>query len=392
MGGDVLGLSPIAFQRDRWKTPTPSDASFDLGVDLVCVVDAQGRFIAMNNIWEERLGWSRDELQQRTMIELVHPEDVERTRGLFGIVTDPDAEVQAFENRYRAKDGGYRWMRWNARSDGSRWFAFASDITEEREREQWLRSVLREEHLAVYAQPILDQRRMRVSREELLVRLRTGPHGEEVIPPGSFLPDAERLGLVAIVDRWMLRKGVELAARGRAVAVNLSARSIDDRDVREELCEIVEANPPSPGALVIELTETAALQNLDAALDLIERLEPLGCQFALDDFGTGFGSLTYLRQLAVQYLKIDRSFVSGVTSNPADRSLVRSIIAIASELGLLTVAEGVEDGATLNRLREYGVDYLQGFLIGAPEPLWSPAPIRVWSSSKATDSALPRAL
>ena len=349
--------------RSEWG----SSGEFDLGSDLLCVAGADGRFVSMSAAWERLLGWSREELQARPFIEFVHPDDVQHTIAARARVAGPDAEIPDLVNRYRTRDGGYRWLRWSTRSDGESWFGVARDVTERQEREERLRQILREENLLAYSQPILDQRRMRISHEELLVRLR--PPGGEVMQPAEFLPDAERLGLISIVDCWMLRQGLRMAGLGRATTVNVSSRSIDEPEVLRELCETVEAAPHAARNLVFEITETAALDHIDAALDLIERVEPLGCRFALDDFGTGYGSLTHLRRLPVHYLKIDRSFVRGVTRNPADQALVRSVVAIASELGLRTVAEGVEDGATLELLREYAVDHVQGFLIGVPEPL-----------------------
>jgi EAL domain-containing protein (putative c-di-GMP-specific phosphodiesterase class I) len=179
----------------------------------------------------------------------------------------------------------------------------------------------------------------------------------------------ERCGLIGVVDRWMVAQGVALASRGRRAEVNLSARSIGDPAVATELEETIARSGTTAQNLIFEITETAAIEHLDAARDFAERLTRLGCRFALDDFGTGFGSLTYLRLLPVGYLKIDTSFVSGLASSREDQAMVRAIVAIARELGMLTVAEGIEDEATLGLLRDYGVDYVQGYLFGPPVPL-----------------------
>jgi PAS domain S-box-containing protein len=346
----------------------PSEWRFDLDRDLLCVADAAGRFTSLNAAWEHVLGWSRDELMSRPFIEFVHPEDVEATIREASGVTRPDSAIADFVNRYRTRDGDYRWLRWSARSDGETWFAVAIDITEQRRREDELRAVLSGDRLLAYSQPIMDQRSEVISHEELLVRLRAVAGGP-VAAPATFLPDAERLGLIGIVDRWMLTQALELASRGRVSNVNLSARSIDDPDVTAQVCEVMEAAPEHAPRVIFEITETAALEHLDAAREFTARLVPLGCRFALDDFGTGFGSLTYLRHLPVEYLKIDQSFVRALATDADDRSLVRSVVAIARELGLRTVAEGVEDAPTLRLLREYGVDEVQGYLIGRPVPV-----------------------
>ena len=342
---------------------------FDMQRDLICVANSEGYFISLNAAWEQVLGFTREELQSRPYIDFVHADDVAETMKVGATISRPDATIGDFENRFRTRDGKYRWLRWSARSDGEAWFAVAFDVTAEHAHEEEVRDFLREDHLLAYAQPILDQRSNRISHEELLARLRGATPGDEVLQPAAFLPEAERLGLIGIVDRWMLGQAIQLAARGRIATVNISARSIDDPRVLGEVCEMVEAAPAAGPRLIFEITETAALEHLDAALELTGRLAPVGCRFALDDFGTGFGSLTYLRHLPVQFLKIDTSFVRGVVRSRADQALVRSVVAIASELGLRTVAEGVEDGATLALLREFSVDHVQGYLIGRPEPV-----------------------
>lgn len=358
MGNDELSKGG---DRHEWR--------FDIKRDLVCVSDARGYFVSLNQAWEDVLGWTREQLRSRPYIELVHDDDVERTAREAARVVQPDYELVDFENRFRHKDGGYRWLRWSARSDGEQFFAVAFDVTERKRSEERLCRTLTEDHLLAYSQPIMEQRSRRVEHEELLVRMRGDAAGDVVLAPRSFLPAAERLGLIGMVDRWMLGRAIAVAALGRRVQLNLSARSIDDSRLIGDVCSAVAAAPRSAPMLIFEITETAAIEHLDAAREFAERLLPLGCRFALDDFGTGFGSLTYLRRLPVDLLKIDTSFVAGMASSRSDRALVRSVVAIARELGLETVAEGVEDRTTLELLREYGVDHVQGYLIGRPEPL-----------------------
>ena len=336
----------------------------DLERDLVCISDAAGYFTSLNRAWEGLLGWSRAELLGRPLIEFVHPEDVERTERETARVAQADYEVVGFENRYRHKDGSYRWLAWNARSDGEQFFGIAFDITERRHEEQRLRKMLGDERLLAYWQPIVDVRSRTIDRGELLVRM---SDNGSVLAPASFLPAAERLGLIGLVDRWMLGRAAAASGNGPVLHINLSARTIEDDALVDELQRMVLA-AECPDRLVFEITETAAIRNLEAAQAFTERLLPLGCKFALDDFGIGYGSLTYLRHLPVQILKIDRAFVGGLVDSPEDQALVRSVIALAHELGLETVAEGVEDEGTYEALRRLGVDYVQGYLIGRPEP------------------------
>jgi PAS domain S-box-containing protein len=344
------------------------EPGFRMERDLLCTANSEGYFTSLNGGWERLLGWTREELMSRPFVDFVHPNDREQTVRRAARVTSADHELVDFENRYRAKGGTWRWLRWSARSDGETWFAVAFDVTEEKETEQRLRAVLTDDHLIAYTQPIVDGLGS-VTQEELLVRMR-GPNGDgTVLAPDTFLPDAERTGLIGLVDRWMVDQGVALASVGRRPEVNLSARSMGDVDLTTELAEGLREAGAKASSLIFEITETAAVEHLDTALDFAERVGRLGCRFALDDFGTGFGSLTYLRHLPVQYLKIDSSFILNLTEDAEDQAMVRAIVAMAKELGVLTVAEGVEDETTLGMLRGFGVDLLQGYHIGRPAPL-----------------------
>jgi EAL domain-containing protein (putative c-di-GMP-specific phosphodiesterase class I) len=151
--------------------------------------------------------------------------------------------------------------------------------------------------------------------------------------------------------------------------VNLSALSIGDEEFTGRLEKWIDRAGVNPSNLVFEITETAALEHPDVAAGFAERLTRLGCRFALDDFGTGFGSLTHLRVLPIHYLKIDTSFVREAATNRDDQAMLRGIVAIARELRMMTVAEGIEDARTLQLVSDIGVDYAQGFHIARPAPV-----------------------
>jgi EAL domain-containing protein (putative c-di-GMP-specific phosphodiesterase class I) len=151
--------------------------------------------------------------------------------------------------------------------------------------------------------------------------------------------------------------------------VNLSAVSLCDPAARRAIVALLAAAPERAQRLVFEITETAAVTHLAAACAFAADISALGCRLALDDFGTGFGSFTYLRALPLTYLKIDISFVRTLLDSDDDRRVVESIIGIAGRFGLRTIAEGVEDAATLEVLRGLGADYAQGFHLGRPGPL-----------------------
>src|SRR3954468_7082856 len=354
----------------RWIGRDARDShGFHIERDLLCTVNAAGYFTSLNAGWERVLGWTREELMSRPLTDFVHPSDRVRSNEEMSKVSRPDYQVVNFENRYRARGGGWRWLRWSARADGETWFAVAFDITEEKETETRLRGVLTDEHLLAYSQPILDHRSGKIVQEELLVRMRGTNGPDQVLTPAEFLPDAERCGLIGLVDRWMSAHAVALSRKGRRAEVNLSAVSIGDDEFTARLEQWIDRAGVNPSNLVFEITETAALEQLDLAVDFADRLTRLGCQFALDDFGTGFGSLTHLRVLPVRYLKIDTSFVRNAATNSDDQAMLRGIAAIARELRVLTVAEGFEDARTLQLVSDIGIDYAPAFHIGRPAPV-----------------------
>jgi diguanylate cyclase (GGDEF)-like protein/PAS domain S-box-containing protein len=228
-----------------------------------------------------------------------------------------------------------------------------------------IRAALDQGRLVVYAQPIVEIESGLVAREELLVRM-LDPHGDK-IPPASFLPAAERFGLIREIDLMVLTRAIELAGGGTRVAVNVSARTLTDARYAAAL-EGALATGLDPECFNFEITETAAVGNMSDAQEFARRIGELGCSLSLDDFGTGFSSFTYLKHIPAQYLKIDMEFIRELKKNPADQRLVEAMVSIARGLGQKTVAEGVQDADTLATVRRLGVDYAQGFHLGEPRP------------------------
>jgi EAL domain-containing protein (putative c-di-GMP-specific phosphodiesterase class I) len=246
----------------------------------------------------------------------------------------------------------------------------AEEVRAERELDTlaWIgriRDAIDEDRLILHSQPIVPLSGGEPG-EELLLRM-IGPGGE-TIRPGSFLPVAERYGLVAEIDRWVIGQAVRLAADGRRVEANLSANSISNFDLLPLVERELKDAGVDPTRLVFEITETALMENAEAGEAFARGLDEIGCRIALDDFGTGFGSFTYLKTLPITYLKIDVDFVRDLARNEANRRLVRGTVAMAREFGYQTIAEGVEDGESLALLREYGVDFAQGNYLGPPRP------------------------
>ena len=253
----------------------------------------------------------------------------------------------------------------------------AADITERKAREdalrakvEWsfrIRQAIENDRLTLFTQPIVDLKSGEIAQEELLLRM-LGDDGEELIMPSAFLPPAERFGLAPAIDRWVVERAVKLA-RDRRIEVNLSGQSIGDRDLPEFIEAQLEATGAPASNLVFEITETAAAHDLVQARALADRLIALGCGFALDDFGTGYGSFTYLKHLPVSYLKIDMDFVRNIAEDTSDRQVVKAIVDVARNFGIKTIAEGVESELTLELLAGFGVDLVQGYLLGRPAPI-----------------------
>jgi EAL domain-containing protein (putative c-di-GMP-specific phosphodiesterase class I) len=245
----------------------------------------------------------------------------------------------------------------------------ASDL----ERLEQTRSALADDRLLLHAQPIIDLRDSGIVGLEPLVRLRD--EEGRIVPPGDFLPVAERHGLIREIDQWVTERAVELAATGAPVEVNLSAASVGDEEMLETIRAALERTGADPALVVFEVTETALMADVDRGRMFSVAVRQLGCRFALDDFGTGYGTFTYLKHIPIDYLKIDIEFVRDLLSSPDDERLVRAIVAMARDLGKTTIAEGVEDAATLERLRHLGVDQAQGYHIGRPAEIGLPVPV-----------------
>jgi diguanylate cyclase (GGDEF)-like protein/PAS domain S-box-containing protein len=234
-----------------------------------------------------------------------------------------------------------------------------------------IRDALLDDRLVLHAQPILDLRTGVVAQYELLVRMLDDDGG--LIPPGAFLQVAERFDLVQEIDRWVTRSAIELLAHHARedvrLTVNLSGRTLTDDRLLADLEHEIERTGADAGRLTFEVTETAAVANIQLAREFALRLREIGCRFALDDFGAGFGSFYYLKHLPFDYLKIDGEFVANCLANRTDQLVIRAVVDIAQGLGKETVAEFVGDDELVQFLRSQGVDYAQGFHIGRPLPL-----------------------
>ncbi len=238
-----------------------------------------------------------------------------------------------------------------------------------------LRRALRDDLFVLHYQPIVSLQRGTVSHYEALIRLADDPGGL-LTPPCSFLPAAERYGLIQEIDRMVISKvvaliGGELAtdqgsASNARVALNLSALSITDHGMLAHIEQELTRHQVDPERLIVEVTETAAISDMRRAQTFCEGVHTLGSSVALDDFGAGFGSFQYLKHLPFRYLKIDGDFIRTLPSSHKDQLVVQALVSVARGMGKQTIAEYVGDEPTMRLLRDYGVDYAQGFEVGRP--------------------------
>ncbi len=251
-------------------------------------------------------------------------------------------------------------------------------------RLEWIeriRSALDHGQLTLHAQPVVELHTGRVKQCELLLRM--VDESGDTIPPGAFLYIAERYDLIQELDEWVATQAIELLAREEAagrqpcVEINISAKSL----ASQRLLDVIEAeigrHQITPGSLIVEVTETAAISQMALARNFAERLHQLGCRFALDDFGAGFGGFFYLKHIPFDYLKIDREFITDCLNNRTDQLVIEALVSLAHGLNKQTIAEGVEDHETELFLRRRGIDLAQGFHIGRPAPIADSIPLRV---------------
>ncbi|HEY2678208.1 MAG TPA: PAS domain S-box protein [Steroidobacteraceae bacterium] len=267
---------------------------------------------------------------------------------------------------YSAKDSGRNRLQ-----------LYKPDDMPERHREMhWISRLTRARDLSrfeLFFQPIVPIGASPHDREhfELLLRLRD--ESGTIVTPAEFIPAAERYNIMPSIDRWVVRQALDRVVHRVAsgvkpftIAVNLSGTSLNDERFLEYLIAELTANDLAAGAMCFEITETAAIENLGNVVYFMRELKSRGCHFALDDFGSGLSSFMYLKNLPVDYLKIDGQFVENVTRDPVDRSMVAAISQIGKAMGIATIAERVESPEVLAELARLGIGFAQGFYIAKP--------------------------
>jgi EAL domain-containing protein (putative c-di-GMP-specific phosphodiesterase class I) len=277
---------------------------------------------------------------------------------------------------YQAKDGGRnRFVLYDQD---------AQSLRRTHHRVQWankLREVLDEDRLVLYSQPVVRLTDMRVVHREILVRIRDD--NGNIVLPSQFMEYAEALGMVQEIDMRVVERLIEYLRQpehqGEKLRyfVNLSRVSISDQHWVRKFRNMLAGSKVTHNQLVFEITETAAMSDVDVTQHFIRELKQMGCRFALDDFGAGFSSFHYLKRFDVDYLKIDGGFIRDLATDEGNRIFVEALCYVGRKLNKQVIAEWVEDRDVMKILTDMGTLYGQGFLFHRPAPLWGQSPDKV---------------
>ena len=362
-------------------------------VDVAARLGGDEFGILLSQIGEER---DAAEVGRRVLASLSDPIHFHRQsssiRCSIGIAVfprdsaDPEGLIKKADTAmYRAKENG-----------GNRLEFYTPDMGSALQRrnalEKRLRTALEEDQLRVFYQPQFDLPRDRIIGAEALLRWDHPELG--IVTPDHFLPIAEESGLIVPIGDWILRKACNQNAlwnregyRGLRVSVNVSSQQFLEPGFADVVRSALEESALPPVSLELEITESSLLQDVEVTVNTLTRLRKLGVRLAIDDFGTGYSALAYLKRLPINVLKIDRSFVNALTTDPADATITEAIVKLASGLNLTTIAEGVETVDQLLLLGSYGCTRMQGYLFGKPVPpeifeTWLADPPFRWSGSE----------
>ena len=301
------------------------------------------------------------------------------------MVTSDNADVAGIMSSadvacYSAKDNGRNKVHLYRDSD-------ASLRHEEMKWVSRISSAVEEDRLELFFQPIIGigkNNGQSRGHYELLLRMRD--ENGELVNPDQFIPAAERYNLMSTLDRWVIREALsKLADReskeeaGYTIAINLSGTSLSENRFLDDVIKELEKQKLPPGAVCFEITETAAISNLSRVVHFMNTLKKLGCKFSLDDFGSGLSSFTYLKNLPVDYLKIDGQFIRNVAEDSVDESMVKAISEVGHAMGIETIAERVETKQVLEKLGSLGIEFAQGYYIARPASVRSFEP---WGSNR----------
>ncbi|MGL6140634.1 MAG: EAL domain-containing protein [Planktothrix sp.] len=352
LGGDEFGLLLNHYSLDE---------AYQKAVDLC------------NSVKDFRFTWEEKVFSIGVSIGLVEIDD--QTCDLATILSAADAACYAAKNQGRNRVHLYQ--------------ADDQDLIQQRREIRWAAQIpqaLEEDRFCLYYQPIVETNATSKSPKhgEILLRLRDT--SGQLVPPMAFIPAAERYDLMKSIDRWVIRtvfshlekqhqdfnSTTNILGNQEFYAINLSGASLNDNQFIKFLYQQFELYQIPPAMICFEITETLAIANIKKAVQLIQSFKGLGCSFALDDFGSGMSSFSYLKTLPIDYLKIDGCFVKDILTDPVAREIVESIHRIGHVMQIKTIAEFVENDAILTEIKNIGIDYVQGYGIGKPQPFILP--------------------
>ena len=356
------------------KTASPSERFFDLSVDMLCLAGVDGYFKVLNQAWSETLGYQDGELLRQPFVDFVHPDDRRATIEAAANIASGRKLIH-FRNRYRCKDGTYKWLSWTAApalSDGTI-YASARDVTDEiaaehegalhvEEQRTRVLAVMADDCVRPVFQPGINLRSLEVGGYEALSRFDHHSGGT----PEQWFDAADAAGLGPQLELFAIRKAIAHAYQlptGAFLSVNASPETL----LREDFSVLVEALHGE--SLVVEVTEHAAVEDYEPLQRAINRLRRHGVRLAIDDAGAGFASLKHIVRLLPEFIKLDLFLVRDIHEDPVKRAVVAGMLGVASQIGGKVIAEGVETQDELRVLMDLGVDWAQGYHLGRPGPL-----------------------
>jgi PAS domain S-box-containing protein len=372
-------------------------AVFDRAPVGSVLIAPDGRFVDVGDTVCRALGHSRERLLSAEPPAIVHPDDVDSHRDLFHrLLSGEQAEARGYR-RYVHADGHAVAMRESValiRDREGRPDTFVVQLEEAHESGmavvvdaevepiapppgqdtalsgEAMRRALEDDLFELHCQPVIDLRTNAVAQHELLIRMR-GEDGRLILPQ-AFLGPARRAGLAHAIDRWVVRQAIRLLQQsdpGLSLEVNLSPEAVHDAELPVMVDEELATTGVDPARLVLEVSGGTAAGNIEETRELAKRLRGLGCRFALDDFRSNFGSFRLLRELPLDYLKLDGELVSSLAESRTSQLIVKALVDVAAGTGMKTIAVFVSDDETLRMLRQLGVGHAQGYAIGRPRPV-----------------------
>jgi PAS domain S-box-containing protein len=365
----------------RVAAPTPPPPSalatekfFELSADMLCLAGLDGYFKILNQAWSETLGYQDEELLRVPYLEFVHPDDRAATL-IEAAKLGKGFKTVNFRNRYRCKDGQYKWLAWTATPvlDNGTIYAAARDITDEVAAEEGGRQVVHDQRARVMAamggdgvvpvfQPILSIPSLQVIGFEALSRFHIPP----MRPPDQWFDDASAAGLRTRLEIHAIRRAMEQVCNLPAdtfLSINASPATLLSEDFSDAVTGL------EGERLVVEVTEHATVEVYEPLQKAIDSLRRRGVRLAIDDAGAGFSSLKHIVRLVPEFIKLDLFLIRDINVDPVKRAVVAGMLGVATQIGGRVIGEGVETEEELRVLVDLGVHCAQGFYLALPRPL-----------------------